>query len=235
MRYYAHFGHRDFILCLGYRGDAIKEYFLRYEEALSNDFVLSDGGRQIELLGSDIQDWRITFADTGLDTTIGERLSRVRHHLEGEELFLANYGDTLTDAPLDRMVGGGALERGRGDAAERPPALLVPRRAFVTGRPRGLRPGYRVGRDPDQRRRLRAAPGNLRLPGLAARTSWTSRSAGSATEGQRPRDRVRRLLGVARHAQGPPGAPASWRRSASPPWAVWRIGTTVRSARSLIS
>ena len=104
MRYYAHFGHRDFILCLGYRADAIKEYFLRYEEALSNDFVLSDGGRQIELLGSDIQDWRITFADTGLDSTIGERLRLVRHHLEGEELFLANYGDTLTDAPLDRIV-----------------------------------------------------------------------------------------------------------------------------------
>jgi glucose-1-phosphate cytidylyltransferase len=104
MRYYAHFGHRDFILCLGYRADAIKEYFLRYEEALSNDFVLSDGGRQIELLGSDIQDWRITFADTGLDSTIGERLRLVRRHLEGEELFLANYGDTLTDAPLDRIV-----------------------------------------------------------------------------------------------------------------------------------
>jgi glucose-1-phosphate cytidylyltransferase len=104
MRYYAHFGHRDFILCLGYRADAIKEYFLRYEEALSNDFVLSDGGRQVELLGSDIQDWRITFADTGLDTTIGERLNLVRRHLDGEELFLANYGDTLTDAPLDRIV-----------------------------------------------------------------------------------------------------------------------------------
>ena len=104
MRYYAHFGHRDFILCLGYRADAIKEYFLRYEEALSNDFVLSDGGRQIELLGSDIQDWRITFADTGLDTTIGERLRRVRHLLAGEDIFLANYGDTLTDAPLDQLI-----------------------------------------------------------------------------------------------------------------------------------
>jgi glucose-1-phosphate cytidylyltransferase len=104
MRYYAHFGHRDFILCLGYRGDAIKEYFLHYDEAVSNDFVLSDGGRQIELLGSDIADWRITFADTGLDTTIGERLRRVRHLLEGEEIFLANYGDTLTDAPLDQLV-----------------------------------------------------------------------------------------------------------------------------------
>ena len=104
MRYYAHFGHRDFILCLGYRGDAIKDYFLHYDEAVSNDFVLSDGGRHIELLTSDIADWRITFADTGLDTTIGERLRRVRHLLEGEEIFLGNYGDTLTDAPLDRLV-----------------------------------------------------------------------------------------------------------------------------------
>ena len=112
MRYYAHFGFRDFILCLGYRADAIKDYFLHYSEAVSNDFVLSEGGRRIELLGSDIEDWRITFADTGLDTTIGERLRRVRHLLEGEDMFLANYGDTLTDAPLDRLV-----ERFRGSDA----------------------------------------------------------------------------------------------------------------------
>jgi glucose-1-phosphate cytidylyltransferase len=112
MRYYAHYGHRDFILCLGYRADAIKDYFLRYSEAVSNDFVLSDGGRRIELLGSDIEDWRITFADTGLDTTIGERLRRVRHLLEGEEIFLANYGDIVTDAPLDRLV-----DRFRADTA----------------------------------------------------------------------------------------------------------------------
>jgi glucose-1-phosphate cytidylyltransferase len=112
MRYYAHYGHCDFILCLGYRADAIKDYFLRYSEAVSNDFVLSEGGRRIELLGSDIEDWRITFADTGLDTTIGERLRRVRHLLAGEEMFLANYGDTLTDAPLDQLV-----ERFRADTA----------------------------------------------------------------------------------------------------------------------
>jgi glucose-1-phosphate cytidylyltransferase len=112
MRYYAHYGYRDFILCLGYRADAIKDYFLHYSEAVSNDFVLSEGGRRIELLGSDIEDWRITFADTGLDTTIGERLRRVRHLLEGEDIFLANYGDTLTDAPLDQLV-----ERFRTDTA----------------------------------------------------------------------------------------------------------------------
>ena len=104
MRYYAHYGYRDFILCLGYRADAIKDYFLHYDEAVSNDFVLTEGGRRVELLGSDIADWRITFADTGLDTTIGERLRRVRHLLDGEDMFLANYGDTLTDAPLDQLV-----------------------------------------------------------------------------------------------------------------------------------
>ncbi len=95
---------RDFILCLGYRADAIKDYFLRYEEALSNDFVLSGGGREVELLGSDIADWRITFADTGLDATIGERLLAVRRHLAGEEVFLANYGDVLSDVPIDRLA-----------------------------------------------------------------------------------------------------------------------------------
>ena len=104
MRYYAHFGHREFVLCLGYRADAIKEYFLRYNEALSNDFVLAEGGQSIELLAQDITDWRITFADTGMDATIGQRLKSVRRHLEGEEVFLANYGDVLTDAPLNEFV-----------------------------------------------------------------------------------------------------------------------------------
>ena len=104
MRYYAHFGHREFILCLGYRADAIKEYFLRYNEALSNDFVLSDGGRSVELLAQDINDWRITFADTGAQATIAQRLKSVRSHLDGSEVFLANYGDVLTDAPLNDFI-----------------------------------------------------------------------------------------------------------------------------------
>ena len=104
MRYFAHFGHRDFILCLGYRADAIKEYFLRYNEALSNDFVLSNGGRDIELLHSDIQDWRISFVDTGLHANIGQRLRAVAGALRGEEMFLANYGDVLTDAPLGERI-----------------------------------------------------------------------------------------------------------------------------------
>ncbi len=102
MRYYAHFGHTDFVLCLGYGGHHIKDYFLNYNEAVSNDFVLRDG--TVELVGSDITDWTITFVDTGLESPIGERLRRVRSYLDGEEMFLANYADVLTDAPLDAIV-----------------------------------------------------------------------------------------------------------------------------------
>lgn len=104
MKYYAHFGHKDFILCLGYRGDHIKHYFLNYEEALSNDFVLSDGGKTRRLLNSDIDDWRITFLETGLSSNIGERLMAVREHVRDEEMFLANYADGLTDLELPSIV-----------------------------------------------------------------------------------------------------------------------------------
>lgn len=102
MRYYAHFGHTRFVLALGYQGDVIKRYFLEYEEWRSNDFVLRDG--EVELLATDIDDWEITFVDTGLEANIGERLLAVRDHLDGEEMFCANYADGLSDAPLDVMT-----------------------------------------------------------------------------------------------------------------------------------
>lgn len=104
MKYYAHHGHKDFILCLGYRGDLIKHYFLNYEECLSNDFVLSEGGRRRELVNSDIDDWRITFVETGLNANIGERLKAVQPYLAGEEMFLANYSDGLTDLDLPKQI-----------------------------------------------------------------------------------------------------------------------------------
>ena len=100
MKYYAHYGHKDFILCLGYGADAIKQYFLNYSECASNDFVLSCGGKKVELFSSDAHDWRITFADTGINSNIGQRLKAVERHLEGEEEFLANYSDGLTDLCL---------------------------------------------------------------------------------------------------------------------------------------
>jgi len=100
MKYYAHYGHKDFILCLGHRADAVKNYFLNYSECASNDFVLSGGGKNLELFNSDIHDWRITFADTGINSNIGQRLKAVEPYLEGEEEFLANYSDGLTDLAL---------------------------------------------------------------------------------------------------------------------------------------
>jgi glucose-1-phosphate cytidylyltransferase len=101
MRYYAHFGHKDFVLCLGYRGDYIKNYFLNYNECLSNNFVLSQGGKKIQLDNNDIEDWTISFVDTGLNANIGQRLMAVKPYLEGEDTFLANYADGLSDLDLN--------------------------------------------------------------------------------------------------------------------------------------
>jgi glucose-1-phosphate cytidylyltransferase len=104
MKYYAHYGHTDFILCLGWKANVIKEYFLNYDECMSNDFVLSAGGRSVELLNSDIQEWNITFVDTGTSSSIGQRLKAVEPHLEGEKVFLANYSDGLSDLHLPDLI-----------------------------------------------------------------------------------------------------------------------------------
>ena len=103
MKYYAHYGHKDFILCLGHGADYVKRYFVDYDETVSNNFVMT-GGSNVELMQSDIHDWRITFVDTGLAASVGERLVAVREYLDGDEWFLANYADGVTDAPLDEMV-----------------------------------------------------------------------------------------------------------------------------------
>jgi len=104
MKYYAHFGYKDFILCLGYRADVVKNYFLNYNECVSNDFVLSGGGKRLRLFSSDIHDWRITFADTGVNSNIGQRLKAVKKYLDGEQEFFANYSDGLTDLPLAEQL-----------------------------------------------------------------------------------------------------------------------------------
>jgi glucose-1-phosphate cytidylyltransferase len=104
MKYYAHYGHKDFILCLGHGADFIKNYFLSYNECLSNDFVLSQGGKSLQLFNSDIDDWNITFADTGTTANIGQRLKAVEKYLKEEDIFLANYSDGLTDVPLDQQI-----------------------------------------------------------------------------------------------------------------------------------
>jgi len=104
MKYYAHFGHKEFILCLGYRADTIKDYFLQYSECASNDFTLLNGGKAMKLYNSDIHDWNITFVDTGMTSNIGQRLLAVQKYLKDEEIFLANYSDGLTDMSLPEFI-----------------------------------------------------------------------------------------------------------------------------------
>jgi glucose-1-phosphate cytidylyltransferase len=104
MRYYAHYGHKEFILCLGHRANMIKDYFLHYDESLTNDFTLSNGGKSVELLSRDIDDWRITCIDTGQNSNIGQRLKLVQKYLGDDEVFLANYADGLCDAPLPDII-----------------------------------------------------------------------------------------------------------------------------------
>ena len=104
MKYYAHFGHKDFVLCLGYKASVIKNYFLQYEESVSNDFVLSKGGRQLDFMQRDIDDWRITFVDTGQHSTIADRLRLIEPYVKDEQIFLANYSDGLTDYPLPKLI-----------------------------------------------------------------------------------------------------------------------------------
>jgi len=104
MRYYAHFGHTDFVLCLGYGASYVKDFFLSYDETRSNDFALENGAREVRLFSTDISDWRITFVDTGLHSAIGERLRRVRRFVEDEPMFMANYADVLTNASLPDMI-----------------------------------------------------------------------------------------------------------------------------------
>ena len=104
MKYYAHFGHNEFILCLGYKGEMIKEFFLNYDSYVARDFVMQDGGKTLHPATSDIADWKISFVDTGLHSNIGERLVRVRDYLEDEPVFLANYSDQLSDFSIPEAV-----------------------------------------------------------------------------------------------------------------------------------
>ena len=103
MRYYAHFGHKDFVLCLGYGAHHIKDFFLNYDETAQQRLRVARGrggaaGQRHPGLDDHLR------RTPGLDSPIGERLRRVRAHVEGEEMFLANYADVLTDAPLDKMI-----------------------------------------------------------------------------------------------------------------------------------
>jgi len=104
MKYYAHYGHNEFILCLGHKADYIKNYFVNYHEYVSNDFIFKPNGKNIKLLNSDTDNWTITFVDTGLNSNVGERLKKVEKHIGDDTHFLCNYTDGLSDLPLDEML-----------------------------------------------------------------------------------------------------------------------------------
>jgi glucose-1-phosphate cytidylyltransferase len=104
MKYYSHFGYSDFILCLGYRANMIKEYFLNYE-AMNNDFRLRLGGsREIQYLSHHPEDdFTVTLSDTGVETMTGARVKRAAVYLDSDH-FMVTYGDGLSDVNLNKLV-----------------------------------------------------------------------------------------------------------------------------------
>lgn len=103
MQYYSHHGHKDFVLCLGYKANVVKEFFLSHRHEAFADCVITGGGAHVERLGGQPDDWRVTMIDTGIWRNIGERLWAVREHVKDEEMFLANYSDGLTDLDLGEV------------------------------------------------------------------------------------------------------------------------------------
>src|SRR5262245_15252305 len=95
MKLYAHYGHRDFVLCLGYRGQMIKEYFLNYE-AMNNDFTICLGRTHTVSYHNAHreQDFIVTLADTGLDCMTGGRVKQVEKYVN-DDTFMVTYGDGL--------------------------------------------------------------------------------------------------------------------------------------------
>lgn len=104
MQYYSHYGHRDFVLCLGYKATVVKDFFLNYRPTATQDFVISEHGQKVELLGEAGDDWRVALIDTGIWRNVGSRLWAVRQHVEQEPMFCCNYSDGLTDARLPDML-----------------------------------------------------------------------------------------------------------------------------------
>lgn len=104
MKLFAHYGFKDFVLCLGYRGNMIKEYFLNYE-AMNNDFTISLG-RQSQIIYHDAhgeQDFRVTLADTGLETMTGGRVKQIEKHIR-DDTFMVTYGDGVSDLDVRALV-----------------------------------------------------------------------------------------------------------------------------------
>jgi glucose-1-phosphate cytidylyltransferase len=104
MKLYSHYGFNDFLLCLGYKSHVIKNYFLNYRN-LKSDFLLDLERNQVESLGNpDFEKWKITFAETGLNSNTGARVYRVKKYLESEEYFALTYGDGIANLDIHELV-----------------------------------------------------------------------------------------------------------------------------------
>ena len=105
MKLYSHYGFNDFILCLGYKGEMIKDYFLNYDEA-NHDFTLNLGpeGKQIIHHEKETPRWNITFADTGLDCETGSRIKRIEKYLDDDKNFFLTYGDGVADVNIKKLL-----------------------------------------------------------------------------------------------------------------------------------
>lgn len=102
MKLYSHFGHRDFVLALGYKGQMIKEYFLNYE-AMNNDFTINLANRRLLTIHDNLrEDWNVTLVDTGIETNTGGRIKRVQPYIEDEDFF-CTYGDGVSNIDLDAL------------------------------------------------------------------------------------------------------------------------------------
>jgi glucose-1-phosphate cytidylyltransferase len=105
MKLFAHYDFRDFVLCLGYRGTMIKEYFLNYE-AMNNDFTICLGRKsQIEYNGThEEQDFRVTLAETGAESMTGGRVRRIQRYIGGDQRFMVTYGDGVSDVDISELL-----------------------------------------------------------------------------------------------------------------------------------
>lgn len=106
MKTYSYYGYNDFILCLGYKGDMIKDYFLNFEE-MTNDFTLSLRSNTKKIVHhntSHLEDWRITFVDTGQEAQTGARIARIKDYLPKNQPFFLTYGDGVSDIPIAKLM-----------------------------------------------------------------------------------------------------------------------------------
>jgi glucose-1-phosphate cytidylyltransferase len=104
MSYYAQYGHKDFVLCLGYKASVVKDFFTSDRPQVFKDCAISGFRRRNATALDAHDDWRVALTDTGNDCNIGERLVAVKEHVKDEEMFLANYADGLSDVNLTGMI-----------------------------------------------------------------------------------------------------------------------------------